>query len=89
MQGLRPKLDATGGFMTTRARFGFVVKGYPDGTPWIAFEPQHGQLHGEGLPSGVFGFDLRKGTTGKRAEEIANFLNENISQFTFTAMPLE
>jgi hypothetical protein len=74
--------------MTTRARFRFVVKGYPDGSPWITFEPQDGQLHGEGLPSGIFGFDLRKGTTGKQAEEIANFLDENISQFTFTAMPL-
>ncbi|OGS81630.1 MAG: hypothetical protein A2061_09840 [Gallionellales bacterium GWA2_59_43] len=75
--------------MTTRAKFGFVVKGYADGTPWIAFEPMERQLRGEGLPSGIFGFDLPKGATGKRAEEIANFLNDNISQFTFTAMPLE
>lgn len=75
--------------MTTRARFRFVVKGYPDDTPWIAFEPLEGQLRGEGLPSGIFGFDLPKGTTGKRAEEISNFLDENISQFTFTAMPLK
>jgi len=75
--------------MTTRARFTFVVKQNGDGTPWIAFTPQHGQLRGEELPSGIFGFELPEGTTGKRAEEIANFLDENISQFTFTAMPLE
>lgn len=75
--------------MTVRARFRFIVKGYASGTPWIAFEPLDVQFHGEGLPSGIFGFDLPKGTTGKRAEEIADFLDENISQLTFTAMPLE
>jgi hypothetical protein len=75
--------------MTTRARFRFIVKGYPDGTPWIAFEPQRLQLVGEGLPSGIFGFELPKGTTGKRAEEIARFLDENITQFCFTAEALK
>jgi hypothetical protein len=74
--------------MTTRARFRFIVKGHPDGTPWIAFEPQGGQLRGEGLPSGIFGFELPKGTTAKRAEEVAGFLDENVTQFCFTAMEL-
>lgn len=34
--------------MMTRAKFRFVIKAYADGTPWIAFEPLHGQLKGEG-----------------------------------------
>ncbi len=74
--------------MTTRAKFRFVVKAYADGTPWIAFEPLHGQLKGEGLPSGIFGFDLPPGTTGERAEEIASFLDEHVENFTFTQIPL-
>ena len=75
--------------MTTRARFRFIVKGHADGSPWIAFDPQEGQLRGEGLPTGIFGFELPEGTTGERAEEIASFLDENISKFTFTGMALE
>jgi hypothetical protein len=75
--------------MTTRARFRFVVKAYAKGTPWIAFEPLDSQLQGEGLPTGIFGFDLPEGTSGERAKETAKYLDENISQFTFTAMPLK
>jgi hypothetical protein len=74
--------------MTVRAEFRFVAKAYADGTPWIAFEPLQGQLSGEGLPTGIFGFDLPSGTSGERAEEIARFLEENIRSFTFTQMPL-
>ena len=72
--------------MTTRAQFIFVVKSYANGTPWIAFEPRDRKLQGEGLPTGIFGFDLPQGTSGECAEETAKYLNENISEFTFTAM---
>ncbi len=74
--------------MTVRAKFHFVVKAYADGTPWIAFEPHQVQLRGEGLPSGIFGFDLPDGTTGERAEEIARLLGDNIKLFKFTAVQL-
>lgn len=36
--------------MTVRANTGV--------TRWIAFEPLNIQLRGEGLPAGIFGFDL-------------------------------
>lgn len=75
--------------MTTRAQFRFVVKAYANGTHWIAFEPLDGQLQGEGLPTGIFGFDLPEGVLAERAEETAKYLDENISQLTFTAMPLK
>lgn len=74
--------------MTVRARFAFVVKQYADGKPWIALEPLQGQLRGEGLPTGIFGFDLHQGTTHAQAEQIARYCDNNIEQFTFTAMPL-
>ena len=74
--------------MTVRARFRFAVKTSADGTPWIALEPLDVQLRGEDLPAGIFGFDLPEGTTGSRAEEIANYLDDNISGFSFTKLPL-
>jgi hypothetical protein len=74
--------------MTVRARFRFVVKEGADGHPWIAFEPLDEQLRGEGLPSGLFGFDLPPGTGGARAEEVANYLDENLTSLTFTQVPL-
>ena len=75
--------------MTVRAKFRFVVKEGADGTPWIAFEPLQGQLRGEDLPSGIFGFDLPPGTSGKKAEEIADYLDENIDKLNFTKMQLD
>jgi hypothetical protein len=74
--------------MTVRAQFRFIVKQSADGTPWIAFEPLHGQMHGEALPSGLFGFDPPPGTTGKDAERIADFLDTHVAALNFTQMPL-
>ena len=74
--------------MTVRARFRFVVKANAGGTPWIAFEPLDEQIRGEGLPIGIFGFDLPTGTSDPRAEEIANYLDDNVSSLSFTQMPL-
>ena len=74
--------------MTIRARFRFTVKAYANGTPWIAFEPLTAQFSAQELPTGIFGFDLPNGTSSEKAESIAEFLTENIDQFTFTKMPL-
>lgn len=75
--------------MTVRAKFRFVVKQYANEKPWIAFEPLGGQLKGEDLPTGIFGFDCPEGTTFDKAEELANYLDKNIEGLTFTAMPLK
>jgi hypothetical protein len=72
--------------MTATDRFTFVLKAYATGTPWIAFESRDRQLQGEGLPTGIFGFDLPQGTSDEGAEETAKYLNENIREFTFTAI---
>jgi hypothetical protein len=74
--------------MTVRARFTFNVKGSANGTPWIAFEPLEGQLQGEGLPPGIFGFDLPEGTTGEKATEIAGYLDDHLASFSFTRLAL-
>ena len=73
--------------MTTRAKFRFVPKQNTDGSPWLTFEPRDGQL-GEGLPSGLFGFDLLPGTTYEQAEEIGHYLGRHIASLNFTAMDL-
>ena len=73
--------------MTVRADYRFVVKAYGDGTPWLMLEPMKGVLHGEGLPNGFFGFDLPKGTSGKKAGEIASCLDQHLASFTFTQLP--
>ena len=73
--------------MTVRAEYRFAVKAYADGTPWLMLEPMNGALSGEGLPSGFFGFDLSKGTSGKKAEEVADYLDKHLEWFTFTKSP--
>ena len=75
--------------MTVRAQFRFVVKANANVTPWIAFEPLNSQLRGEGLPPGIFGFDLPPGTSGEQAEQIADFMDKNLGSFSFTQMPIE
>ena len=70
--------------MTKRARFQFAVKEYLHGDPWIAFEPTNEPP--DGFPKSLFGFDLPEGTTLERAEQIADFMNSNLSDFTVTPL---
>ena len=54
---------------TQRARYVFTVKEFGDGTPWIVMERS-----GEGLDvlkNGVFGFELKEGTSLEDAETLA------------------
>jgi len=67
---------------TQRGNYIFTVKEYADGTPWIAMEPSGKAI--EFPNEGFFGFDLRKGTNIQRAREIAKYLNNNISELSFT-----
>jgi hypothetical protein len=71
--------------MTVRSKVSFAVKQYPSGNLFIVFAPVSHGLNGEGLPErGLWGFDLPEGTSGPQADEIARFLDENITAFTFT-----
>jgi hypothetical protein len=68
---------------TSRGEYRFIVKEYGDGTPWIMLE-----LYREpGLPileDGFLGFDLPPGTDIRRAREIADFLEENLTTLSHT-----
>ena len=69
--------------MTERAQYCFKVKEFADGTPFIAMEPVHEDLS---ILSNriLLSFDLNKGTTFERAKQIAEFMDENISQVALT-----
>ena len=70
---------------TQRGRYHFRVTAYADGIPWIMTDPLY---QGDRLKflgqHGFIGFDLKAGTTGERAEQIAEFLNKHIEYLTFT-----
>jgi hypothetical protein len=57
----------------------FRVQERSGGEPWIRLEP----LDKNNWESGFLGFELPEGTTINKAEEIATFLQENISSIIF------
>jgi hypothetical protein len=62
--------------MTKRARPHFRVAEFESGQPWIVFEQFDGdEMH---IFKYTLGFDLPPGTTLERAEEIRNFLSDNL-----------
>jgi hypothetical protein len=75
----KPWLQRSGN-MTTRAQVTFKVRQYVSGQPWIVIEKFLGDLDIEGF----LGLELPHGTTFDRAEEIAQYLNENIQAITHT-----
>ena len=68
--------------MTERVRMLFRVKEFASGDFWICLEPLEEEL--KILGKGFLGFDLPEGTTINKAEEIAAFLQENISSVSYT-----
>jgi hypothetical protein len=68
--------------MTERARMVFRVKEFASGDFWICLEPLEEDL--KVLGKGFLGFELQEGTTVNKAEEIAAFLQENISSVSYT-----
>lgn len=67
---------------TERAKCRFTVKEYGSGTPWIMLE-----LNSPGIKSigdGFLGFDLLKGTSMARAQEIASLLSDNVAEVGLT-----
>ena len=67
---------------TERAQYIFAVKECSDGTPWIMLEPLNGNI--EILNNGFLGFDLPEGTGIHRAEQIAEYMRNNLSKLTYT-----
>ena len=67
---------------TVRARYHFKVRKFPEHALWIALDPV-GSDNLE-LGRGFLGFDLPPGTTFERANQIADFLNENITHVSLT-----
>ena len=71
--------------MTGRDPCRFTVKEHGEGTPFIAMEPCGGDL--TLLKVGVLCFDLREGATYEKAQEIAEYLNDNIKGLAYTIPP--
>ena len=70
--------------MTERVRMSFKVKEFTDGQPWIFLEPVDEDLIV--LGNGFLRFDLPNGTTIEKAKEIAEFLEENIANVSYTKL---
>jgi hypothetical protein len=68
--------------MKQNVRVVFRVEEVSGGEPWIRLEPIDKDLKICG--SGFLGFELPEGTTINTAEEIAVFLQENISSVSYT-----
>ncbi len=67
---------------TERAKYVFCVKEFADGTPWVVLEPRRSNL--AILGDGFLGLELAQGTELKKAEEIADYLNEHIESVSYT-----
>src|SRR4051812_3264769 len=81
-----PLSGTTGGQMDTktdRAMYGFIVKEFPDGTPWLVLEP----MDGRNIPAagnGFFGLDLKAGVTYAQALQLAEIMNRQVDGLSHT-----
>lgn len=67
---------------TERGKYFFKVSEYGDGTCWISTE--NNGKHIPLLEEALLGFDLPTGTTVKKAQAIADFLNDNLGDVSIT-----
>lgn len=67
---------------TDRANYLFKVSEGPDGKPWVSTEPRYADV--PILRHALLGFDLPKGTTIQKAEQIARYLNANLDDVNVT-----
>lgn len=67
--------------MTKRAQPLFTVKQYASHVPFICIEYATAD---DGMPADLFGFDVKPGTSFERAREIAQYVNDNLGDFTVT-----
>ena len=68
--------------MTGRDACRFRVREYGDGRPYIAIESYDRTL--ALLKFGNLYFDLPEGTTFEKAQEIAEYMNDNIESLAYT-----
>lgn len=67
--------------MTKRAQPLFTVNQYASHVPYISIEYATAD---DGMPTELFGFDVKPGTSFERAREIAQYMNDNLGDFTIT-----
>ena len=70
--------------MTERMKVAFDTKADAHGTPWIVFEMYPHTL--QGLHQGFLGFDLKAGTSPREARALADALNKQVENVSFTPM---
>lgn len=68
---------------TERAQYKFVVKEFGDGTPWITVEPSEPSRLSI-LENAVLGIHLKPDTDAGAAQRIADSLNEQVANLSFT-----
>ncbi len=68
---------------TQRARYVFAVKEFGDGTPWIVLERSGKGL--DVLENGVFGFELKEGTSLQEAETLARLIDRSVTNVSYTS----
>lgn len=67
---------------TEHGSYLFTVKEAADGSPWIMLEPRRTDV--TALKEAFIGFGLRQGTTIEKAQEVADYLNRNLADLSFT-----
>lgn len=68
---------------TEREKYGFVLKEFADGRPWIILEPVGGtNLKAAG--NGFFAFDLKPGVSQAEAKRLVEALNRQIEGLSHT-----
>jgi hypothetical protein len=73
--------------MSEIARYRFIVSEGSDGTPYLSCQEMEGGL--KILADGWLNFLLKPGITYERAQEIAKFLDANISYIQYNPAPFE
>lgn len=70
---------------TERERCHFVVRQYSEGDWIVAVEPDGDELNA--LKGGILALEIQSGTLRGKAEELAEFLNQNVEGVSFTRLP--
>jgi hypothetical protein len=67
--------------MNDRQAYGFEVKVYSDGKPWLYCQPLDKELHV--FRNCILGFNFKEGTTVEQTQEIVNLLNNYITHIFY------
>jgi hypothetical protein len=72
---------------TERGKFLFTVSEFADHTFFIYTEPDRQTM--PALKDAFIGFDLPEGTTLEHAQNVADFMNENLAGISMTILALQ